>query len=79
MLYTALGREVNLGGFWPASPEDHAHMAQFLSKTPELIASGKIKPNPVKLFEGGLAAIPEGLQYIKAGKVSGEKICYRIA
>ncbi|EPS98758.1 hypothetical protein FOMPIDRAFT_1017471 [Fomitopsis schrenkii] len=28
--------------------DDHAHMAQFLTKTPELIASGKIKPNPVK-------------------------------
>ena len=79
VIYTTLGRSFNLGRVWPVSEEDHAHMAQFLKKTPELIVSGKIKPNPVKLWEGGLDAIPDGLQYMKEGKVSAEKIVYRIA
>ncbi|KAH9938113.1 chaperonin 10-like protein [Fomitopsis serialis] len=86
LIYTALGRElytppgeVNLYGNWPASPEDHAHMAQFLSKTPELVASGKVQPNPVKLLEGGLNAVSEGLQYLRDGKNSGEKLVYRVA
>ena len=54
-------------------------MAQFLTKTPELVVSGKIRPNPVKLWEGGLDAIADGLRYMKEGKVSGEKIVYHIA
>ena len=80
VLYTALGREFTMRGILlAASPEDHAHMAQFLAKTPELVAAGEVKPNPIKLWEGGLDAIPAGLWYMKEGKNSGEKIVYRVA
>ncbi|KAI0721749.1 GroES-like protein [Fomitopsis betulina] len=79
LLYTTLGREFFVSKHWPVSPEDQAHMARFLVKTPELIATGKVKPNPTKLWEGGLNAIPDGLRYMKEGKNSGEKIVYRIA
>lgn len=79
LLSTALGREVHLQGICqPASSSNHAHMAQFLAKTPELVATGQEKPNPTKLFEGGFNAISEGLQYMREGKNSGEKIIYRI-
>lgn len=54
-------------------------MAQFLLKMPELVATGRVKPNPIKLWEGGLDAIPDGFRYMKEGKNSGEKIVYRIA
>ncbi|KZT71551.1 GroES-like protein [Daedalea quercina L-15889] len=80
LIYTSLGREVNLHGtIWAASPEDHAHMAEFLSKTPELVASGKVKPNPIKFWDGGLNAVSDGLQYMREGRNSGEKIVYRVA
>ena len=80
LLYTALGREFTMrGNLYAESPEDHAHMAQFLTKTPELVAAGKVRPNPIKLWKGGLDAIPEGLQYMREGRNSGEKIVYRIA
>ncbi|KAH9844380.1 GroES-like protein [Rhodofomes roseus] len=80
LIYTSLGREVNWNGIiFKASPEDHAHMAQFLSKTPGLVASGTVKPNPIKVWEGGLNAISDGLQHMREGKHSGEKIVYRIA
>ncbi len=59
-------------------PEDRAQIVQFLKKVPELVKDGKIRPLPIKLWEGGLSSIPAGLQYMKEGKVSAEKIVYRI-
>ena len=82
LAYTTLGRPVTFGGgaaHFPASEEDRSHMAQFLKKTPELVKKGQIKPNPTKLFDGGLAGINAGFQYMIDGKVSGEKIVYRLS
>lgn len=53
-------------------------MAEFLKKLPTLAKEGAIKPLPIKLWEGGLTAIPDGLQYMREGKVSAEKIVYRL-
>lgn len=53
-------------------------MASFLEKVPGLVSSGAIKPNPVKLWEGGLESVNDGLQYMREGKNSGEKIVYRL-
>ncbi|KAL4245995.1 zinc-containing alcohol dehydrogenase family protein [Abortiporus biennis] len=79
LIYTALGRDfVLFGKFYPAAPEDRVHMVQFLKKVPALVEKGLVKPNPVKLWEGGLASINDGLRYMKEGKNSGEKIVYRI-
>jgi len=79
LIYTALGRAFTLGGnHRPVSEEDTAHMASFLRKLPALVKEGKVKPNPIKLWKGGLTAIPDGLQYMREGKVSAEKIVYRV-
>jgi len=75
LLYTALGRPF---GNNPASPEDRKHMANFLKLFPDLVKWGALTPNPVKLFEGGFVAIPEGFEYMIAGKNRGEKIVYRV-
>ena len=40
--------------------------ADLLSK---MLATGKIKPNPVLVQPGGLAGVKEGLQYMQEGKV----------
>ena len=53
-------------------------MTQFLKKVPELVKSGQVKPNPVKLWDGGLEAINAGLKFMMDGKISGEKIVYRV-
>ncbi|THV06348.1 GroES-like protein [Dendrothele bispora CBS 962.96] len=45
----------------------------------KLLAEGKIVPAPLKIYPNGLADVPEGLEFMKSGKVSGEKIVYRIA
>lgn len=54
-------------------------MAHFLKKTPALVQSGLVKPNPTKLFPGGLEGINAGLQFMEEGKHSGEKIVYRVS
>ncbi|RPD66571.1 GroES-like protein [Lentinus tigrinus ALCF2SS1-7] len=80
IIYSSLGRAYTYatGQHSPAVPEDRVHMAQFLKKVPQIVKDGKIKPLPVKLWEGGLAAIPDGFQFMKEGKVSAEKLVYRV-
>ncbi|KEP53701.1 putative zinc-binding oxidoreductase ToxD [Rhizoctonia solani 123E] len=79
LLYTALGRSFEWPKVkFPASPEDRAYMASWMPKLEELITRGQIKPNPVKLWPGGLAAVNEGFQYMREGKVSAEKIVYNV-
>ncbi|KIJ34029.1 hypothetical protein M422DRAFT_263987 [Sphaerobolus stellatus SS14] len=78
LIYTALGREFSFGEVFPVSKEDRDHMAAFLTKVPELVKSGAIKPNRVKLWEGGLDGIEGGLAYMKEGKLSAEKLVYKI-
>ena len=53
-------------------------MAAFLKKLPKFVKDGAVKPLPIKLWEGGLQGVPDGLQYMREGKVSAEKIVYRI-
>ena len=81
IIYSALGRAYTYatGQEGPAVPEDREHMVRFLRKVPELVREGKLKPLPVKLWKGGLHAIPEGLRYMKEGRVSAEKIVYRLS
>ena len=55
-----------------------AHMATFLAKLPQLVKDGLAKPLPIKMWESGFAAVPDGLQYMREGKVSAEKIAYRV-
>ncbi|KAH9952933.1 hypothetical protein BC827DRAFT_1273990 [Russula dissimulans] len=44
-----------------------------------LLAAGKVRPNPVLVQPNGIAGVKEGLEYMAAGKVSGQKITYRIS
>jgi hypothetical protein len=64
---------------FPAMPDDRAHMAEFLQKVPGLISAGLVKPNPTKLLDGGLDAVSGGLDLVRDGKVSAQKVVYRIA
>lgn len=59
-----------------ATPEDKAVWEKHLGLLPELLSSGKIKPNPVR-EQGGLEDIPTGFQLQQEGKVSAEKLVYK--
>ncbi|CAE6516367.1 unnamed protein product [Rhizoctonia solani] len=79
IIYMALGGSFEWPGIsLPASPEDKAHMVSWIPKLEELVTKGQIKPNPVKVWPGGLEAVNEGFQYMREGKVSAEKIVYNV-
>lgn len=79
ILYTALGREFSfLGEHYPAPLTDREHLASFITKQPAIVQAGSIKPNPVKLWEGGLDGVIDGLVYMREGKVTGQKIVYKV-
>lgn len=46
--------------------------------TEKFIADGKVKPHPKKVGTGGLEGILNGLEELKAERVSGEKLVYQI-
>ena len=81
LLYTAFGRQFSLGPHakYDAQPEDRKQIAAFIkNKMPQLLIEGRITPNRVKLWQGGLHAVADGLQYMREGRVSGEKIVYYV-
>ncbi|KAI0292281.1 chaperonin 10-like protein [Russula brevipes] len=45
----------------------------------ELLGKGALRPSPVLVQPHGLASVAQGLQYMREGKVSAQKIVYRIA
>ena len=80
LIYTALGRAFDFrsGAHYPVSEEDRAHMAAFIKKLPQMVKDGSVVPPKIKLWEGGLDAMLDGFEYMREGKVSGEKIVYRL-
>ena len=73
--YTALGEKYN--DKFPASQEDYEFSSKFWKLSEELINSGKIKTHPTEVRKG-LEGVPQGLQDLKDGKVSGVKLVYTV-
>lgn len=73
------------GSKWPApyasEPEPRLReMADLLfPRIQRLMDGGKIQPHPVKLEDGGLPGLLDGVQKIRNGGVSGQKLVYALA
>jgi NADPH:quinone reductase-like Zn-dependent oxidoreductase len=77
--YMSFGEPFELGPMsFPAKPEDRVFAEKFLTAAERLLAEGKIKVHPVKLGKGGLQGVLDGLEQLKAGKLSGEKLVYNV-
>jgi hypothetical protein len=77
--YTVSGeRFVIEGQEWPANSEDFELGKTFVTLAEKLLEANLIKNHPVKLMEGGLEGILDGMQYLKDGKVSGVKVVYQV-
>ncbi|KAL0570433.1 hypothetical protein V5O48_011527 [Marasmius crinis-equi] len=63
----------------PAYPEHYELGKKFGSLLSRLLAEKKLKTIPVKLIPDGLADVQKWIEYQQQGKVSAEKIVYRIA
>jgi len=57
---------------------DHEVITSWNEDLPGFIESGRIKANPVVHRGEGLDKIGEGLEYLKSGKASGEKLGYTL-
>ncbi|THH06160.1 hypothetical protein EW146_g9699 [Bondarzewia mesenterica] len=84
LAHDMLGKKYEFHGLRPWAPKDQEDadrgkkVSKFLDRV--LAAYGdKIKPNPTLLLPNGLASVAEGIEYMKAGKVSAQKLAYRIA
>ncbi|KAA1476154.1 GroES-like protein [Dentipellis sp. KUC8613] len=63
-------------------PRNKAHVnlaLDLIANAADWFKEGRLKPNPVTVRPGGLSGIPAGLEFMKAGKVSGTKLVYRVA
>ncbi|KAI1452662.1 zinc-binding dehydrogenase [Annulohypoxylon moriforme] len=81
IVYTVFERPRSFGAFdncGDPSPGDKALWEKYLAILPELLSSGKLKPNRVREL-GGLNDILSGFQVQQDGKVSAEKLVYKIS
>jgi len=79
LAYTAMGRVFSYEGEdWPLVPGDYDIAKQVIVIAEELLEQGKIKSHPATVRDGGLEAIPAGMEYIRHGRISGEKLVYVI-
>lgn len=51
---------------------------KFVEIAEKLLADGKIRPHPQRVGTGGLLGAIAGMQEMREGKVSGEKLVYRV-
>ncbi|KAI0264910.1 dehydrogenase [Gloeopeniophorella convolvens] len=59
--------------------EDLEHSISINNLYRSIVATNKLKPNPLLILPRGLASVTQGFQYLKDGKVSAQKLTYRIA
>jgi NADPH:quinone reductase-like Zn-dependent oxidoreductase len=78
IMYTVFGRAFQLvppiGPKFPVKAGDRAGLAKFYSILPKLVEEQKLKAPPIKLRGTGFDKIEEGLELLKSGKVSGQKL-----
>lgn len=82
MAYETTGLAVDYGAdsayTRPASAESYALGVEAAGEMQSLIDSGRVVPHPVRELKGGWEGIFKGLEMLRGGKVSGEKLVVRI-
>lgn len=63
---------------WPAKPEDFEYCKHFYDLTQKLVNAGQLAVHPPKIGGDGLVGVFDGLEQLKQGKVSGQKLVYRV-
>lgn len=79
-MYTVFGEEFSFGKElkFPPILEDFEYTKKFMGLTEKLLAEGKLKAHRAKVGADGLKGVLKGLEDMKAGNVSGEKLVYRV-
>ncbi|KAI0272582.1 dehydrogenase [Gloeopeniophorella convolvens] len=79
IVYDWLGKGFDFPTNRPVDPEKAENGRKWAKNLSELLAKTNLRPNPLLLKPLGLASVAEGFQYMLDGKVSAQKITYRIA
>lgn len=66
------------GEIYPARPEALEFGRRWSGVAEKLWAEGKWKPHPQRIGTGGLLGALDGMQEMREGLVSGEKMVYRV-
>jgi hypothetical protein len=66
------------GERYEAQPEDFIFASNFYGIAEKLWAEGRWKPHPQRTGCDGLLGVVAGMQEMRSGKVSGEKLVYRV-
>jgi len=76
IIFAAYGFEFRSFGL---NDGDRRELSAFLQKVPGLVKDRKIKPPPIKKFEGGLEKVcSDGYKYFTDGKVSAERVVFTL-
>jgi len=80
LAYTSLGEYTEIRGKeMPASAEDFDFAKKWADLIEEFLAAGKFEVHPPKVGPDGLKGVMQGLQDMRDGKVSGNKLVYRVS
>lgn len=63
----------------PPSDEMRRYGAELFTLAQKLICEGKLKHHPLRVSQGGLEAVLAGMDVVRSGAHSGEKIVVRMA
>ena len=78
-MYTIFNESFHKGpNAFPAVSEDFEFAKQFMEITEKLLKDGKLKTHPEKIGKEGLVGALKGMEDMKADKVSGQKLVYKV-
>lgn len=81
LAYTVVGESFKfLSNEFPAKPEDEKFAKMFWELSRELLAQGKVKVHKpsINKYGSSLEGVIKGMQAMKEGKVSGEKLVFTL-
>jgi NADPH:quinone reductase-like Zn-dependent oxidoreductase len=82
LMYTLFGKPFALlqpiGPSFPAKPEDRAGLVKFYQILPSLISGGLLRSPPTRVLGEGLVYLEQGLDMLRTGRVSREKIVVKL-
>ncbi|KAI7969546.1 hypothetical protein EIK77_005176 [Talaromyces pinophilus] len=80
LAYTGVGEDFEKRGRQYHNNERHGEFAsKFFDIARTFIAAGRVRPHPVSVRPKGLAGAIEGMEAMRTGKYSAEKLVYRVS
>ena len=77
VVWTAFGKEINFRNLHlPRRQEDRDLACELYEKLPELLQTRAVRPNAVRVIDGGLNGVAQGFELHRTKKISGHKLVY---